>query len=43
MQVTRRSIDTAKGSASWFTGDVYRVSFAAAPTQERIGAAYRLP
>jgi quercetin dioxygenase-like cupin family protein len=31
MQITRSSIDTQKGSADWFTGDVY-VDAVAAPT-----------
>jgi hypothetical protein len=30
MQITRSSIDTAKGPADWFTGDVYIDSVAAA-------------
>ena len=31
MQSTRSSIDTAKGPAVWFTGDVYIDSLAAGP------------
>ena len=31
MQITRSSIDTAKGPADWFTGDVYIDAVAAAP------------
>ena len=31
MQITRSSIDTAQGTADWFTGDVYIDSVAAAP------------
>ena len=31
MQITRSSIDTAKGPSDWFTGDVYIDSVAAAP------------
>jgi quercetin dioxygenase-like cupin family protein len=30
MQITRNSVDTAKGSSEWFTGDVY-IDTAAAP------------
>ena len=31
MQITRSSIDTVKGPADWFTGDVYIDAVAAAP------------
>ena len=38
MQITRSSIDTQKGSADWFTGDVY-VDAVAAPTDTSTYAA----
>jgi quercetin dioxygenase-like cupin family protein len=39
MQITRASIDTAKGPADWFTGDVYIDAVAAAPAPARVQAA----
>jgi quercetin dioxygenase-like cupin family protein len=38
MQITRSSIDTAKGPADWFTGDVYIDAVAAAPAPARVQA-----
>lgn len=38
MQITRSTIDTAKGPADWFTGDVYIDSVAAAPPPSRMTA-----
>ena len=38
MQITRSSIDTAKGPDDWFTGDVYIDSVAAAPPPSRLTA-----
>ena len=38
MQITRSSIETRKGSAAWFTGDVY-VDAVAAPTETSTFAA----
>ena len=38
MQITRSSIDTVKGPADWFTGDVYIDPVAAAPTPSRVTA-----
>ena len=38
MQITRSSIDTAKGPADWFTGHVYIDSVAAAPPPSRVTA-----
>ena len=38
MQITRSSIDTAKGPSDWFTGDVYIDSVAAAPPPSRLTA-----
>ncbi len=38
MQITRSSIDTAKGPARWFTGDVYIDVVAAAPPPSRVTA-----
>ena len=38
MQITRSSIDTAKGPADWFTGDVYIDAVAAAPAPSRVTA-----
>jgi quercetin dioxygenase-like cupin family protein len=36
MEITRSSIDTAKGPGDWFTGDVYIDSVAAAPAPARV-------
>ena len=38
MEITRSSIDTAKGPDTWFTGDVYIDSVAAAPAPGRVQA-----
>ena len=38
MQITRSAIDTVKGPADWFTGDVYIDSVAAAPPPSRVTA-----
>src|SRR6476469_8334644 len=38
MQITRSSADTLKGSADWFTGDVYIDAMAAAPHPSRVTA-----
>ncbi|MEV4005765.1 cupin domain-containing protein, partial [Actinomadura sp. NPDC049753] len=38
MQITRSSIDTAKGPADWFTGDVYIDAVAAAPAPSHVTA-----
>ena len=38
MQITRSSIDTAKGPADWFTGDVYIDAIAAARAPARVQA-----
>ncbi|MEU9592318.1 cupin domain-containing protein [Streptomyces sp. NPDC048219] len=38
MQITRSSIDTVKGPADWFTGDVYIDAVAAAPDPSRVSA-----
>ncbi|SNS32404.1 Cupin domain protein [Geodermatophilus saharensis] len=38
MQITRSSLDTAKGPADWFTGDVYVDAVAAAPDPSRVSA-----
>ncbi|WP_448639316.1 cupin domain-containing protein [Geodermatophilus sp. URMC 63] len=38
MQITRSSIDTAKGPADWFTGDVWIDVVAAAPAPSRVTA-----
>src|SRR4051795_13024628 len=38
MEITRSSIDTAKGPDSWFTGDVYIDAVAAAPPPARVQA-----
>jgi quercetin dioxygenase-like cupin family protein len=35
MQITRSSIDTAKGPGDWFTGDVYIDAVAASPAPNR--------
>jgi quercetin dioxygenase-like cupin family protein len=39
MEITRSSIDTAKGPEDWFTGDVYIDAVAAAPAPSRVQAA----
>ena len=39
MEITRSSIDTTKGPADWFTGDVYLDPVAAAPAPARVQAA----
>ncbi len=39
MQITRSSIDTAKGPADWFTGDVYIDTIAAGSAPSRLNAA----
>jgi quercetin dioxygenase-like cupin family protein len=39
MEITRSHIDTAKGQADWFTGDVYVDPIAAAQEGSRIGGA----
>jgi quercetin dioxygenase-like cupin family protein len=38
MQITRSGIDTGKGPAEWFTGDVYIDPVAAAPAPARVQA-----
>jgi quercetin dioxygenase-like cupin family protein len=38
MQITRSALDTAKGPADWFTGDVYIDAVAAAPAPGRVQA-----
>jgi quercetin dioxygenase-like cupin family protein len=38
MEITRSSIDTAKGPAEWFTGNVYIDAVAAAPAPARVQA-----
>ena len=38
MEITRSSIDTAKGPEDWFTGDVYIDAVAAAPAPARMQA-----
>jgi quercetin dioxygenase-like cupin family protein len=38
MEITRSSIDTAKGPDDWFTGDVYIDAVAAAPAPARVQA-----
>ena len=38
MQITRSSIDTVKGPADWFTGDVHIDAVAAAPAPSRVTA-----
>ncbi|WP_239155019.1 hypothetical protein [Streptomyces sp. SID14446] len=43
MQITRSSIDTAKGPADWFTGDVYIDVAAAAPAPSRVSANLTMP
>lgn len=39
MQITRSSIETVKGPADWFTGDVYLDPIAANPEPSRVQAA----
>jgi quercetin dioxygenase-like cupin family protein len=39
MQITRSTIDTMKGPADWFTGDVYVDAIAAPSEASRLGAA----
>jgi quercetin dioxygenase-like cupin family protein len=39
MQITRSSIETSKGSADWFTGDVYLDAVAAPAASATFGAA----
>ena len=39
MQITRSSIETARGPADWFTGDVYIDAIAAPSTISRVGGA----
>jgi quercetin dioxygenase-like cupin family protein len=39
MQITRSTIDTMKGPADWFTGDVYIDMIAAPSEPSRLGAA----
>jgi quercetin dioxygenase-like cupin family protein len=39
MQITRSTIDTAKGPADWFTGDVYIDAVAAPAAPSRVAAA----
>jgi quercetin dioxygenase-like cupin family protein len=38
VNITRSSIDTAKGPAEWFTGDVYIDAIAVAPAPARVRA-----
>ncbi|WP_220492348.1 hypothetical protein [Propioniciclava sp. MC1683] len=38
MEITRTSLDTTRGSADWFTGDVYLDPVAAAPPPSRLTA-----
>ena len=38
MEITRSSIDTAKGPETWFTGDVYIDAVAASPAPARVQA-----
>lgn len=38
LQITRSSVDTVKGPADWFTGDVYIDAVAAAPAPSRVSA-----
>ena len=38
MEITRSSIETAKGPEDWFTGDVYIDNVAAAPAPARVQA-----
>ena len=39
MQITRASIDTQKGPADWFTGDVYLDAVAAPEATSTVAAA----
>lgn len=39
MQITRNSLETTKGPAGWFTGDVYVDAVAANPEPSRVQAA----
>jgi quercetin dioxygenase-like cupin family protein len=39
VQITRSSIDTAKGPSDWFTGDVYIDTIATPSAPSRVGAA----
>jgi quercetin dioxygenase-like cupin family protein len=39
MEITRSSLDTAKGPADWFTGDVYIDAVASPPSPSRVAAA----
>jgi quercetin dioxygenase-like cupin family protein len=39
MKITRSELDTAKGPADWFTGDVYMDMIAGAEAPSRVGAA----
>jgi hypothetical protein len=39
MQITRSTLDTAKGPNDWFTGEVYIDAVAAAPQPSRVRAA----
>jgi quercetin dioxygenase-like cupin family protein len=39
MEITRNSLDTGRGPADWFTGDVYIDTIAAPSAESRIGAA----
>jgi len=39
MKITRSSVETAKGPADWFTGDVYIDAVAANPRPSRVQAA----
>jgi quercetin dioxygenase-like cupin family protein len=38
MQITKSSVDTLKGPADWFTGDVYLDAVAASPAPARVQA-----
>ncbi|GAB7192092.1 cupin domain-containing protein [Kineococcus sp. NUM-3379] len=38
MQITRSSLDTVRGPAAWFTGDVWIDAVAAAPPPSRLSA-----
>ena len=38
MEITKSSIDTVKGPADWFTGDVYIDAVAASPAPSRVQA-----
>ncbi len=39
MQITRSSLQTAKGPDAWFTGDVYIDTVATPSASSRVGAA----